>query len=421
MNEVVQSVAMNIAAPRTLAEQAYALAGADIGLPHRHLEDWRWTDLRQLMDGAYPPVRSTELAGTVPKAFKQSPFGGAIRSRLVFVNGRLDEGRSVMPASGGMEIVDLALGVPARLAQPAPAANDPILAMNHAFANGGAAILIAPGTSVEAPIEVVNVVLAGEPRTIATRLIIKLGNDSAATLVETHLSETGAHVSNSVTTSSIGTGARLDRVKLQTEGQQAIHLANFHAEIGERATLRDCTVTMGGRITRQQSFVTFAGEHADAKISGAYLLKGRQHCDTRLLIDHKVANCTSRELFKCVIDEQARGIFQGKVVVRRGAQKTDGKQSSHALLLSPTAEFDTKPELEIFADDVVCGHGATVGELDEDQLFYLRARGISAAKAKAMLVEAFVGEVFDDIAHEKVRNALGGYAVNWLERLGMAA
>ena len=118
---------------------------------------------------------------------------------------------------------------------------------------------------------------------------------------------------------------------------------------------------------------------------GVYLLKGKQHCDTRLLVDHKAAHCTSRELFKCVIDEQARGIFQGKVAVRRNAQKTDGKQSSHALLLSPSAEFDTKPELEIFADDVICGHGATVGDLDEDQLFYLRARGIPAAKAKAML------------------------------------
>ncbi len=193
------------------------------------------------------------------------------------------------------------------------------------------------------------------------------------------------HISNSLTSSTIGPGARLDRVKLQLEGQQAIHLANFHAEIGEQAVLRDCTLTAGGGVTRQQGFITLAGERADASVHGVYLLKGKQHCDTRLLVDHKAAHCTSRELFKCVIDEQARGIFQGKVAVRRNAQKTDGKQSSHALLLSPSAEFDTKPELEIFADDVICGHGATVGDLDEDQLFYLRARGIPAARAKAML------------------------------------
>jgi Fe-S cluster assembly protein SufD len=326
----------------------------------------------------------------------------------------------VVPESGGIEISDLALGTPDWVVQPRSAADDPILTMNRAFASGGVAIRISAGTSLEAPIEVVNVVLAEQPRTVLSRLIIKLEKDSAATLVETHLSEVGTHVSNSVTLSIIGKGARLDRVKLQAEGEQAIHLANFHAEIGERAILRDCTLTTGGKVTRQQGFVTFAGEHADAKVSGAYLLKGKQHCDTRLIIDHQVANCTSRELFKCVIDDQARGIFQGKVVVRRGAQKTDGKQSSHALLLSPAAEFDAKPELEIFADDVVCGHGATVGELDEDQLFYLRARGISAAKAKAMLVEAFVGEIFDDISHENVRRALGGHAAGWLEQLGMA-
>ena len=412
---------MNIAAPKTPAEQAYALAGAEIALPHRRLEDWRWTDLRQLMDGAYPPViPPAGPARAIPPAFRRSPFGQAIRWRLVFVDGLLDQARTVMPASGGVEVVDLASGAPDWAAFPAAAAVDPILAMNGAFASAGVAIRIAAATSLEAPIEVVNVVLAGQPRTVLSRLVIKLEEGAAATLVETHLSDVGSHVSNSVTTSIIGKGARLDRVKLQLEGEQAIHLGSFHAEIAERAILRDCTVTMGARLTRQEGFVTFAGEHSDARVSGAYLLKGKQHCDTRLVIDHAVANCTSRELFKCVIDEQARGIFQGKVVVRRGAQKTNGKQSSHALLLSPTAEFDAKPELEIFADDVVCGHGATVGELDEEQLFYLRARGISAASAKAMLVEAFVGEIFEEIGHDNVRSSLSGHAAGWLSRLEAA-
>jgi Fe-S cluster assembly protein SufD len=150
----------------------------------------------------------------------------------------------------------------------------------------------------------------------------------------------------------------------------------------------------------------FAGENADARISGSYLLKGRQHADTKLVIDHAVPHCTSRELFKCVLDENARGIFQGKVIVRPGAQKTDGKQSSHALLLSETAEFDAKPELEIFADDVVCGHGATAGDLDHDHLFYMRARGIPEAQARALLVAAFVEEAFDAIENEDVKAAL---------------
>ena len=137
------------------------------------------------------------------------------------------------------------------------------------------------------------------------------------------------------------------------------------------------------------------GEGTDAKVSGAYLLGGKQHADTRLVVDHQVPHCTSRELFKCVMDDHARGIFQGKVIVRRDAQKTDGKQSSHALLLSETAEFDAKPELEIFADDVVCGHGATSGDLNHDHLFYLMSRGIPHAEAKSLLIAAFVGEAFE--------------------------
>ena len=408
---------MNIAAPKTPAEQAYARAGGDIALPHRRLEDWRWTDLRQLIDGPFPPVITAGTASFASVPHLGSPFGKAVGWRLVLVDGQFDEGRSVMPRSGAVEIANLASGTPDWAGEPEAA--DPILAMSRAFARGGIAIRVAAGTSLEAPIEVLNVVVAGEPRTVLSRLFVTLEPDAAATLVETHVGE-GAHVSNSITATTLGRGARLDRTKLQAEGEQAIHLANFHAELGERAILRDCTLTTGARVTRQQGFVTFAGEHADARVSGAYLLKAKQHCDTRLVIDHGVANCTSRELFKCVIDDEARGIFQGKVVVRRGAQKTDGKQSSHALLLSPAAEFDTKPELEIFADDVVCGHGATVGELDEDQLFYLRARGISAARARAMLVEAFVGEIFDDVAHERIRGGLAGHAGGWLERLGVA-
>jgi Fe-S cluster assembly protein SufD len=143
-------------------------------------------------------------------------------------------------------------------------------------------------------------------------------------------------------------------------------------------------------------------------------LAGKQHADTRLVVDHAVPRCTSRELFKCVMDENARGIFQGKVIVRPHAQKTDGKQSSHALLLSETAEFDAKPELEIFADDVVCGHGATSGDLNEDHIFYLRSRGVPEDEAKSLLIAAFVGEAFETIEHDGIREALTAYAATWL-------
>ena len=180
--------------------------------------------------------------------------------------------------------------------------------------------------------------------------------------------------------------------------------------------LRDFTFSIGAGLTRNQGYVSFAGEGGDARVTGGYLIHGRQHCDTRLEIDHKVPRCTSREIFKCVIDEEARGIFQGKVIVQPHAQKTDGKQSSHALLLSPTAEFDAKPELEIFADDVVCGHGATAGDLNEDHVFYLRSRGIPEERARGMLIAAFVAEAFDDVADETLRAALAARAESWLDQ-----
>jgi Fe-S cluster assembly protein SufD len=168
------------------------------------------------------------------------------------------------------------------------------------------------------------------------------------------------------------------------------------------------TLTSGAVLNRQNGTIEFHGPNAKAQVSGSYLLKGKQHADTRLVVDHKVPHCVSRELFKCVMDDNARGIFQGKVIVRPDAQKTDGKQSSHALLLSETAEFDAKPELEIYADDVVCGHGTTCGDLNHDHLFYLRSRGIPETEARSMLVQAFVAEAFETVENEAVREALMG-------------
>jgi Fe-S cluster assembly protein SufD len=161
-------------------------------------------------------------------------------------------------------------------------------------------------------------------------------------------------------------------------------------------------------LNRQNGVVEYHGENAVAKVSGSYLLRGAQHADTALIIDHKVPHCMSRELFKCVMDDKSRGIFQGKVIVARDAQKIDGKQSSHALLLSETAEFDAKPELEIYADDVVCGHGTTCGDLNHDHLFYLKSRGIPEMEARTMLVEAFVVEAIETVENESVRDALMG-------------
>jgi Fe-S cluster assembly protein SufD len=176
----------------------------------------------------------------------------------------------------------------------------------------------------------------------------------------------------------------------------------------------DFSFASGGAVVRNQIFMRLSGQETNANISGASLLKGRQHIDNTMVVDHTVPHCTSREIFKSVVDDEARAVFQGKIIVHPHAQKTDGKMAANALLLSEAAEADAKPELEIFADDVVCGHGATVGALDEDLLFYLRARGIPQKEAEALLIQAFIGAAVETIANEAVREALMGEAERWL-------
>jgi Fe-S cluster assembly protein SufD len=190
------------------------------------------------------------------------------------------------------------------------------------------------------------------------------------------------------------------------------------ASVGARARFNEFLFTAGAGVVRNQLFVKFAGEGTVAGIRGANLLRGREHADLTLIADHAVGGCTSRQVFKSVVDDEARAVFQGKIVVRPDAQRTDARMATHALLLSGMAEADNKPELEIFADDVQCGHGATSGELDQDLLFYLKARGIPAKEAEALLIQAFVGEAVDGIEHAGLRDALMDRVVAWLAGRG---
>ena len=422
---------MAIAAQKTAAETAYLEgfdAGTDwlsaerqrgfdafsvTGLPHRRMEDWKWTDLRQLIGKAFPPARGG-ATGDIDALIAKSPMSDIARGRLVFVNGEYDAARSQLPASGDVEVTALSTATTAL--QIGETEADPIDGLNRAYVTDGAYISIKSGSNADAPLELVYASAAAAEATFSTRNVIIVEKGATATVFETHIGSGGgaSYVSNTVTEVRLAANARLDRIKIQMDAEDAYHLANLSADLSENADLRDFTLTVGAAAARQQGFITFNGEHANANVNGAYLLNDRQHADTRLVVDHTVPDCTSRELFKCVMDDDARGIFQGKVIVRQDAQKTDGKQSSHALLLSPRAEFDAKPELEIYADDVVCGHGATSGELDDNLLFYLRARGIPEAKAKSMLISAFVAESFDDVDNEAVREVLQDFADGWL-------
>jgi Fe-S cluster assembly protein SufD len=269
--------------------------------------------------------------------------------------------------------------------------------------------------TLDQPIHLIQLDGKGEPATTVTRNVVVAEPCSSATLIESFGSlGVGGLQRNAVTELKIGDKAAIKHVKLQRDGEDALHLSTWLIELGTDARYDAFQFSTGASLARNQIYARFAGEGSAVDISGAFLLRDRQHCDTALLVEHRVPRCTSRELFKGVLDGEARGVFQGKIIVSPGAQKTDGKQMSGALLLSESAEFDSKPELEIFADDVVCGHGSTSGQIDDELLFYLEARGIPEPQARALLIQAFVGEALEKIEDEALRDALARTAADWL-------
>ncbi len=411
------------AAVAALREEAFRRFETE-GLPHRRVEEWKYTDLRALMRDAKP------LAG-VPDAAAKARAGGAgamliEARRIVFVDGafvpelsdlaELDAGLTVrsmaeMLAAGDPQLV-------AHLGKVVPT-DDVAVALNTAFMGDGVVIHVAADAALARPIHLVFVNAGGEPAAVFVRSLVVIEKGARAMLVESHVGSAGCeHQVNTVLELEAGDGAHVDHVKITGEGAGALHVSTLMAAIGAHARFNEFLFTTGATVARNQMFVRFSGEGTIAGIRGATLLRGRQHADTTLVADHAVADCTSREVFKSVLDEEGRSVFQGKIIVRPRAQKTDAKMATHALLLSDTAEADNKPELEIFADDVQCGHGATSGDLDEDLLFYLRARGIPAKEAEALLIQAFVGEAVEGIEHAGLRDALMDQVVAWLEARG---
>jgi Fe-S cluster assembly protein SufD len=382
---------VSVIVPQTAAEVALGLS-----LPSRRDEAWKWTDLKRLIDRAYVTGVALAMPKDVERLIASAPLSALHVQRVVVVNGVLQSSPLGMVLSSDA---------------PAIAHDDPLLTLNAKLKAKVIALLFEG--NVDQPVEVLHVTTA-EGAAVASRLHIAVAAGASATVIETFVGE-GEYLNNPVTTIDMGKGARLDRVKIETESAKAQHLSQVIVTLAADAILNDFTLTSGAMLNRQNGVVEYHGENAVAKVSGSYLLRGAQHADTALIIDHKVPHCMSRELFKCVMDDKARGIFQGKVIVRKDAQKIDGKQSSHALLLSETAEFDAKPELEIYADDVVCGHGTTCGDLNHDHLFYLKSRGIPEMEARAMLVEAFVAEAIEMVENESVREALMGLVQ---ERMG---
>jgi Fe-S cluster assembly protein SufD len=266
------------------------------------------------------------------------------------------------------------------------------------------------------PVQIIHV--ATTPSASAfTRSHVRVGRNVRVTLVESFIAAEGArsHQANDAVIVWIGDGAELSHVRLMADEADAINITSQIFTVGAKAKLNLFNMTSGAAVSRFQGFITLAGEGTELSINGVNLLRGKQHGDMTLIVDHAVPNCTSREVFRAVVDDRAHSVFQGRINVWPKAQKTDAKMMTRALLLSDEAEADNKPELEIFADDVTCGHGATTGALDDSLLFYLRARGLSEKEAQTLLIQAFVGEAIEQIADDGLREQVIATAQRWLE------
>lgn len=399
------------------------------GLPHRRLEDWRYTDLRQALARAVPTSAPVHEGSVLPPGASTRPSAGAFdgidRHVAVFVNGMLRDDLSRLDLPEGAEVKPLGSALDAGWARTLVDVNAAadgaaqVMALNTALMRGGAAIHIHKGVKLDKPLHLL--FLAADGGAFHARNLIRLEEGAAAEIFESHVDAGGgAYFADFACDVSIAEGASLTHLKLQDEGSEAIHLSSLTAQLSAHARLSTFSLALGAKLSRSQTFVRFAGEHALAEVDGATALRGRQHGDHFVAIDHAVPNCRSSTLFKTVLDDAATGVFQGKVVVRPDAQKTDGRQMSNALLLSRDAAMNAKPELEIYADDVQCAHGSTIGELNRDALFYLRSRGIDEATARQLLVSAFLDEAFEHVPHDAARDALRNLAAEWFRTSGEA-
>lgn len=395
------------------------------GLPHRRIEEWKYTDLRALLGTVSPLAPAPDQAALTraQKALASLDVSGA--HRLVLVDGVFAPQLSDAALEAGVSVRTLRemLDDPKIEARAdllrTSVASDAMISLNAAMATDGVVIDVAEKANLAKPIHIVHV--ATQSRNAAfTRSLVKIADGARVTLLESFVAADGAtaYQAHDCVVLWAGDGADVQHVRLIEDARDAANISTAILTLGRRTQFNAFNLTSGAAVSRYQAFVRFGGEGAHAAINGISLLNGTQHGDTTLVVDHAVPHCASREVFRTVLDDRARAVFQGRIIVQPDAQKTDGKMETRALLLSDDAEIDNKPELEIFADDVTCGHGATAGALDETLLFYLRARGLSEKEAQAVLIQAFVGEAIESIADERLREVATNAAVRWLQARG---
>jgi Fe-S cluster assembly protein SufD len=400
---------------------------AELGFPTLHDEDWRFTNVAPIAQLPFTPAREASVNGAESKVLNESVFAKLPGNRLVFVNGFFCAKLScIQPVSAGVRVENLsaALGsgegiLPANgleasstiekhLGKYAHTANNSFAALNQAFFTDGAFIFVPQGAEIAEPIHLIYISSAkNSGEMILPRNLIIAGANSRLTVIESYLSASGvAYFTNAVTEIVAGDNAVIEYIKLQDEAADAFHIATIAGEFGRASNVTIHSFALGAKLSRTNIRTKLAGEGLECILNGLYLTKDEQLADHHMIVEHAQPHCASHEYFNGILDDKSKGVFHGRIYVHPVAQKTDAKQTNKNLLLSDDATADTKPQLEIYADDVKCTHGATIGQLNDESIFYLRSRGIGEDTARRMLIHAFAGEIVERVKCQPAREEL---------------
>ncbi|HFB2047807.1 MAG: Fe-S cluster assembly protein SufD [Hyphomicrobiaceae bacterium] len=396
---------------------------SQLGLPHSQIEEWKYTDLRSIITHTFAPPEQEQATLDAFKLDLQLNHAINIdATRLTFVNGQFDSILSDKADLDNFDFKPINLALKEQNFSNAQKKvytslnNDPIGVLNTAFMSDGA--LLNLKSSPTKPIHIVHVTTGNRPAAVTTRNIVYFGKGVKVTLIESFITIGSQPTQvNSLTQLFIAPNAEVNHIKIQRESEASTHLSKWLVNLGAKSSYKGFQYSQGAELSRNEINVNFKGANAVADVSGITLLHGTQHCDTTMVIDHSEPGCESRELFKFILDDCSRGIFQGKIIVNSRAQKTDGKQTAQALLLSSSSDFNSKPELEIYADDVTCGHGSTCTQIDPELVFYCRSRGIPEAEARALLMESFAANALEKVVDESISETIIKEIRDWFVEL----
>ncbi|HYX27738.1 MAG TPA: Fe-S cluster assembly protein SufD [Pyrinomonadaceae bacterium] len=397
------------------------------GFPSVTEEEWKYTNIAPIAKADFAPVIHLNGAAPTEMTMRELAYQEA-RVRFVFINGIFRRELSLMDeAPPGLTAIDLkeaandarfAGVIRESLDQHGDAPNG-FVALNNALFSGGLLLKLEPEVAVSGAIHLAFLATSvnGDRPAVSPRVLVHAGKNCAATIIESYTSAGGsAYLTNAVVDFQIDDSAQIQHYKVQRESAAGFHIAATNAVLGRAAKYKTTSINLGGAISRHNIEVLMDHEGAECAVDGLYMVEGSQHTDTHSVIDHASPHCTSRQIYKGILDGKSRAVFNGKVFVRHGAQQTDAQQTNKNLLLSKEAQVDTKPQLEIYADDVKCTHGAAVGQLDEDELFYLESRGINPSLARNMLTYGFAEEVIEKITIESIKRELDSIVLNRLNQ-----